>query len=58
MHAWVTMVGQNVGIRDPKEIKFTHHGKELDPEEAGAIEGWSTDTDVEIWAEPREEVQA
>ena len=52
MNAWVTKVMSGAaGISDAKEIKFTHQGKELDPEESAATEGWTTD--VEIWAEPR-----
>ena len=53
MQAWVNRVGSGAGLKDFGDVLFTQNGKELDPEKAGAAEGWVVGTPVEIWAEPR-----
>ena len=53
MQAWVNRVGSRAGLKDFGDVLFTQNGKELDPEKAGAAEGWVVGTPVEIWAEPR-----
>ena len=53
MQAWVNRVGSGAGLKDFSDVLFTRNGKELDPEKAGANEGWVVGTPVEIWAEPR-----